>query len=1465
VDFGFPDQESQNLMQAPDGSEVFRTCGSFLLDPFFGLCTPGSPTRRTTHVGLVGDGLVQSQINAIIQGVLAEPDQFEPNDTLARATVLGSMPEITLRDLTIHNASDVDFFKVTANQTGKLTINVLFDSGLGNLGLQVRDRNNNRLVADTVDGSGLPFSVQRTVIPGPTGQRLDVETVTIPVVSQEEYFIEVFTTNFGNAYTLEIENFPAPVPTSVTLHPNDDSGPSNLDNVTNVAAPRILVLADLTDLANIGIPILTASQAMAGQTPGAAVQVFVDGVARGFANPAAGSNNTLFTFTFSPGQLSQGLTFVTAAVRIFDGQQNGRSQLSRPLLLTLDTLTPVVSAPDLLASSDSGFSNTDNVTNIWGPAFQGTGEPNARVRLRANGVVVGQGVIGTDGSWEVTVEPLADGTYTFTAVAEDLAGNVSAVSPPLQVTIDSRPPNSPFLDLIENSDTGRNNRDNITRGNLNAMGVPNNQLTLTLTVGGGDPVPGNAPPEDLQWRLFDLFEGERLIASQGLSAPDFFTRTVTLSLGDGVGPGLFANDGVHALKLVSEDRAGNLSPEFILQVTFDTVAPGAPTLALDPSNGGDTGVAGQPATLIDRITRATAKGFVGTAEANAIVRLFANSVPDGLTVAVPLDGNQAFPNGQWRQAGTLGLNDPRFFPLDGLRTITATAEDLAGNVSQRGTLEVFIDTQGPQVTGLLITNRPNFDLFDPKPSSNGPTPRVDSLTISLRDLPNRVAQFLYGALNVGVAGQPGHYLLRGDHNGVIPITQVVVTNLPPVPGQAARATVELRFASPLPDDRYTLTVADTLVDDAGNRLDGENNAVQPLETPLFPTGDGKPGGSFVARFTVDSRPEIATVCCGSVYVDINGNFVFDPEGRNNDQVNRDLVFLFGSTTDAVFAGNFAPQGAASSSGFDKLGAYGRAGSVFRWLLDFNHDGVPDFSVVSGLQIDGLPVAGDFAPGHPGDEIGLFDGVRWFLDSNGNNNLDAGDTVLAGNLRGFPITGDFDGDGRVDLATWQSDRFLFDLAFNGLSGNADAVINFGFPGVLERPVAGDLNLDGVDDIGLFVPGRDGVTPREAAEWYFLVSTGTPVPGTVSTLNHAFRPAPFGTDLFAQFGDELAVPILGNFDPPNRPQAVATSLITQAYQHFLQRDADAAGMSYWADQLGNGLSKDGFLSQLLGSSEYFALHGSTNTAFVAGLYQDVLDRGPADEEAAGWLAALLAGVSRQQVALTFLTSAEARARQANGIAWTTAAYTDVETWIGSLYEKVLQRSASAGDQLTVSRWVAQGMSHQQVVDGFVHSVERRSQVITEYYQQYLGRNPDQVGLNYWLGVLAQGGRREDVLVGVLGSQEYYLRQGGTDSAFVRGLYQDILGRTADAVGVANWTDALRSASRGDVARGFVASAEYRAKLLTGWYQDYLGRAVDADGLRYWLEQMRNGLAPEKVQSTLLASREYQRLLRSRSRGL
>ncbi|MCU0960500.1 MAG: dockerin type I domain-containing protein, partial [Pirellulaceae bacterium] len=555
----------------------------------------------------------------------------------------------------------------------------------------------------------------------------------------------------------------------------------------------------------------------------------------------------------------------------------------------------------------------------------------------------------------------------------------------------------------------------------------------------------------------------------------------------------------------------------------------------------------------ENVTNDRTPSFYGFGEANAIIRFYLDSNNNGslepatdfllgLTVAIPTDGNNQFPEGYFEFTSPVDLYDPMFgLPADVPRVVFATAEDLAGNVSPSAAaaeFAIFVDAVGPQITRVIVTGQPSYDLFDPKPSTDGPTPLVTSLTIDVRDLPNRLApDFLYPALVESIAVHPGHYSLVGDANGIIAIQSITFVSAPIVSGQPARGSIILTFYEPLPDDRFTLTVSDALIDPACNHLDGESNTVEPQENPLFPTGDGVPGGDFVARFTVDSRPEIAVWGAGNVWVDTNGNFRFDPD--NVDATNRDIIYQLGFTSDDVFAGNFAELAGGVADGFDKLAAYGRVGSSWRWLVDTDNNGVANIERVDPLNVNGLPFAGNFdGNAANGDEVGAFSGTTWYFDRNHDYRLDA-DTALVTTMRGYPMVGDFDGDGFDDLATYTDDRFQVDLAngaVRGWDGAPDHTFQFGYIGVRARPVAADMDMDGYDDFGLWLPDRTGQLPREIGEWNFLISGGASVLNRIEVdpitgqPRVRYTPVPFGNDIYAAFGDDYALPVVGNFDPP-----------------------------------------------------------------------------------------------------------------------------------------------------------------------------------------------------------------------------------------------------------------------------------------------------------------------------------------------
>ena len=1021
-----------------------------------------------------------------------EPDRFEPNDTTGTATILGTLPAIALRDLTIHSESDVDYFNVTAGETGLLVVNAMFADDVGDLDLRVRDSFGNILASSETPN--------------------DNERLTLAVVAQQMYFVEMFGfVGATNSYDLEISSTPAPVPTAVFLDANDDTGVRKDDSVTNRELARVIVQTDLRQFQGFGIPILDAAGAEA-QSSGAAVELFVNGNSVGFADPLFDA--TYFGMRFEPGELTdtglpigtpegsngQGyVNLVTAAVRIFDPRPipfTRATALSDPLKLTFDASVPDPTSVTLglLPSSDSGAPG-DGMTNITQPALGGTAEASSQIRILATNVAtgtvqtVGQGTVDSDasngqpdgfGTWEITVEPLTDRLYDIVAQVEDLAGNITTGSTPLRIEIDTMAPNTPLLDLAASHDTGRHNDD----------GVTNIAVPLLSATSHDANASSHLQANNFIYRIFDRAESSDAVLIYdsfavfgGYTNLGHVLTTANGEKAESILPAL--PDGTHHLKLEVEDRAGNVSDDFVLKLVIDTQA-FLGTGRLHPDS--DTGVPGFSDTRIDRITRDSVPSFYGVAEADNLVIVRVDGIRAGVGTAVPSNGNDAFqppspPNapvqGNWQVLTNTALGE-------GQHTAKFIFEDLAGNQIATEPTQFTIDSDGPRVTdvtygdiirnGVVIPDENTTSLLKPRPSG-GPDPLISSIVVNVLDGPQRNSAFRYDALFGELAREEGHFRLVGDANGNIPIFAAIPT-FTFVADEPALAQVELvlhnptdggfldgdDLGAPLPDDRYTLTIADRLVDQAGNPLDGESGAA---------------GGQFVARFTVDSRPEIGTWASGSVWVDTNGNFRFDT--HNPDLVNRDLVYHLGFTSDDVFSGNFAAGARSPADGFDKLGVYGRANGSFRWLVDTNNDGVPDVAQTDAANVNGLPVAGRFDGSDTnGDEVGVYTGSTWHFDTDHDFQVDMS---LSSQLVGYPVVGDFDGDGLDDLGSWADNTFQIDLADGtrrGWDGNVDAEFEFGFAGVLERPIAADMDMDGFDDVGLWVPNRSGGTSSQQGE-------------------------------------------------------------------------------------------------------------------------------------------------------------------------------------------------------------------------------------------------------------------------------------------------------------------------------------------------------------------------------------------------
>ncbi|MFB2803333.1 Ig-like domain-containing protein [Shewanella seohaensis] len=123
---------------------------------------------------------------------------------------------------------------------------------------------------------------------------------------------------------------------------------------------------------------------------------------------------------------------------IADAAGNGIAAYSSGTSHTADRDAPAApSTPDLDAASDTGASNTDNITSDNTPTFTGTAEANATVTVISS-ISGTLGITTADGSgnWSYTASAMANGVHNMTATATDAAGNTSVASSALAVTID---------------------------------------------------------------------------------------------------------------------------------------------------------------------------------------------------------------------------------------------------------------------------------------------------------------------------------------------------------------------------------------------------------------------------------------------------------------------------------------------------------------------------------------------------------------------------------------------------------------------------------------------------------------------------------------------------------------------------------------------------------------------------------------------------------------------------------------------------------------------------------------------------------------------------------------------------------------------------------------------------------------------------------------------------------------------
>ncbi|WP_156944260.1 Ig-like domain-containing protein [Bradyrhizobium sp. Ec3.3] len=204
--------------------------------------------------------------------------------------------------------------------------------------------------------------------------------------------------------------------------------------MTPIAVPTISATNDsgsiVSGLININHLTLTG-QAEAGVT----VEVF-DGTNQIGMAIADGNGS----WSFATETLVEGAHAFAAAA--MDGVGN-LSALSAGVNVTIDTIAPT--APKVASFSPDSNVAGDGVTNVNRVILTGTADAGSTVQVFDGGTSIGTAVADTNGAWSFATGTLVDGNHTFTGRAADAAGNVSASSGALNVTVDTRAPVAPVM------------------------------------------------------------------------------------------------------------------------------------------------------------------------------------------------------------------------------------------------------------------------------------------------------------------------------------------------------------------------------------------------------------------------------------------------------------------------------------------------------------------------------------------------------------------------------------------------------------------------------------------------------------------------------------------------------------------------------------------------------------------------------------------------------------------------------------------------------------------------------------------------------------------------------------------------------------------------------------------------------------------------------------------------------------
>ncbi|RVQ78812.1 hypothetical protein EJS81_02465 [Enterobacter hormaechei] len=339
-------------------------------------------------------------------------------------------------------------------------------------------------------------------------------------------------------------------------------------------------------------------------------------------------------WSFNTPKLADGVhTFVAEAINDI-GQV---SPQTGGFPITVDTSAPGEVTGFIVSDNEgpkTGVLANGDTTDDATPTISGKAEPGSVVHVYVNGQENGTAVADANGNWTYTTGSLADGEYTFTARAEDSAGNLGAENAGVTVTLDTSSVPVTIVRVMDDkgSVTGEMKANDVTDdARPEIIGKAKAGSTVTI------------------------MDGNVVLGSVKADASGNWVFTPTSDLGDGV----------HNITATAKDLTGKEDTSSTFSFEIDSKAPNRPSIdyaedqvgtVKDDLNSND--VTDDPQPILH-----------GTAEAGSTVNIY---TVDG-TLLGSVTANS---NGAWNFKPGSKLPE-------GKNTFYVTATDEAGNVSDK--------------------------------------------------------------------------------------------------------------------------------------------------------------------------------------------------------------------------------------------------------------------------------------------------------------------------------------------------------------------------------------------------------------------------------------------------------------------------------------------------------------------------------------------------------------------------------------------------------------------------------------------------------------------------------------------------------------------------------------------------------------------------------------------------------------